>query len=122
MSLSARLMVLAAALSGLLGVALSAVARHAERGADLQSASQFLLFHAPALLALAALIAAAFVHDTTGRIAALALVVGLLLFCGDLCSRDFLGRPLFPNAAPIGGFALMAGWLLIGVAALLPRD
>ena len=121
MTLSVRLIVVAAALTGLLGVVLSAVARHAERGTHLQSAAQFLLFHAPALLALATLIAAGFLHTATARIAALALVLGLLLFCGDLASRDFLGRPLFPNAAPTGGFALMGGWLLIGIAALLPK-
>jgi uncharacterized membrane protein YgdD (TMEM256/DUF423 family) len=120
-TLTLRLIVVAAALAGLLGVILSAVARHAERGAHLQSAAQFLLFHAPALLALTGMIAAGFLHAGAGRIAALALVLGLVLFCGDLASRDFLGRPLFPNAAPTGGFALMGGWLLIGIAALLPR-
>src|SRR3712207_1543219 len=99
MRLALRLIVVAAALSGLLGVVLAAVARHASAGEHLQSASQFLLFHAPALLALAALLAGGFVHGGTGRIAALVLVLGLVLFCGDLSSRSFLGRPLFPNAA-----------------------
>jgi uncharacterized membrane protein YgdD (TMEM256/DUF423 family) len=44
--------------------------------------------------------------------------IGLLLFCGDLACRDFLGQPLFAMAAPTGGTILMGGWLLLAVAAV----
>ncbi|TIX01867.1 MAG: DUF423 domain-containing protein, partial [Mesorhizobium sp.] len=46
------------------------------------------------------------------------LLVGLLLFCGDLLARDFLGSRLFPLSAPIGGTLLIAGWLAIAASAL----
>lgn len=52
------------------------------------------------------------------RIGSLVLLVGLLLFCGDLLARDFLGSRLFPLSAPIGGTLLIAGWLAIAASAL----
>jgi uncharacterized membrane protein YgdD (TMEM256/DUF423 family) len=54
-----------------------------------------------------------------GRAAAWALVVGLVLFCGDLSARAFWSTPLFPRAAPSGGIVLMIGWALVALAALL---
>ncbi|WP_367210620.1 DUF423 domain-containing protein, partial [Mesorhizobium sp.] len=47
----------------------------------------------------------------------LALLVGLLLFSGDLLARDFLGSRLFPMSAPIGGTLLIVGWLAIAISA-----
>ena len=47
------------------------------------------------------------------------MMLGLVLFCGDLVRRAMTGSGLFPMAAPTGGFALMAGWLLVAVAALV---
>ncbi len=116
-----RLLVALGALAGFLGVLLSAMGRHLPNEQYLTSAAQFLLFHAPALLALAALAAAGLVHDRIAAAAGLALVLGLCLFCSDLAARDFLQRPLFPWAAPTGGIALMLGWLLVVLSALLRR-
>ncbi|MFL5205862.1 MAG: DUF423 domain-containing protein, partial [Microvirga sp.] len=61
MSLASRILIVLASLSGLLGVGLSAAAAHIT-GGNLATAAQFLLFHAPALLALVALIAAGALH------------------------------------------------------------
>ncbi len=116
-----RLLIVFGALAGFAGVALSAMARHASGAAYLQTVAQFLLFHAPVFLALAALVGTNLVHGTTGALAGAALLLGIALFCGDLASRNFLARPLFPRAAPTGGFAMMAGWLLILLSALLRR-
>ncbi len=118
MSLGLRILVVLASLSGLLGVGLSAAAAHIT-GGNLTTAAQFLLFHAPALLALAALITAGAVSPMLGQIAGYVLVLGLILFCGDLSRRAFSGMALFPRAAPTGGIVLMIGWLLVGVSALL---
>jgi uncharacterized membrane protein YgdD (TMEM256/DUF423 family) len=118
MSLATRLLIVLAALSGVLGVGLSAAAAHIT-GGNLTTAAQFLLFHAPALLALVALIAAGAVQPTLAQMAGYVLVLGLILFCGDLSRRAFSGAPLFPRAAPTGGIALMIGWALVGVSALL---
>jgi uncharacterized membrane protein YgdD (TMEM256/DUF423 family) len=107
-----------AALAGLLGVGLSAAAAHIA-GGSLGTAAQFLLFHAPALLAIAALVSVGALHPLLAQIAGYALVVGLALFCGDLSRRAFSGVVLFPMAAPAGGIVLMTGWVLAGLSALL---
>lgn len=118
MSLAVRALIVLAALSGVLGVGLSAAAAHIT-GGSLATAAQFLLFHAPALLALAALASTGAIHPLLGPIAGYVLVLGLVLFCGDLSRRAFAEVPLFPRAAPTGGIMLMIGWLLVGAAALL---
>ncbi len=118
MSLAARVLIALASLSGLLGVGLSAAAAHVT-GGNLTTAAQFLLFHAPAQLALEALIAVGAVSPMLGQIAGYVLVLGLALFCGDLSRRAFSGVALFPRAAPAGGIVLMIGWLLVGISAFL---
>ncbi|MDP8918244.1 MAG: DUF423 domain-containing protein, partial [Pseudomonadota bacterium] len=72
-----------------------------------------------ALLGLVALIAVGAVSPMLGQIAGYVLFLGLVLFCGDLSRRAFSGVALFPRAAPTGGILLMAGWLLVGISALL---
>ena len=109
-----------ACLAGLLGVALSAAAAHIPGADSLKTAAQFLLFHAPAILALVALGAAGLARAGLARAAAGLLVLGLILFCGDLAVRTWLQHPLFPMAAPSGGFALMGGWLVGLLCALVP--
>ncbi|MGU3360534.1 DUF423 domain-containing protein [Methylobacterium sp. M6A4_1b] len=108
------------ALAGLLGVAASAAAAHVSGADSLKTAAQFLLFHAPAILALVGLAATGTTHRPMTRLAAGALVLGLALFSGDLALRALHGTPLFPMAAPTGGFALMAGWLLAALSAAVP--
>ena len=120
MSLGVRILIVLAALSGLLGVGLSAAAAHVT-GGQLATAAQFLLFHAPALLALVALTAAGLLHPALAQAAGYLLVLGLTLFCGDLSRRAFSGIPLFPRAAPTGGILLMLGWVLIGISSLTNR-
>lgn len=119
MSLASRALIGLAAFSGVLGVALSAAAAHIA-GGNLGTAAQFLLFHAPALLGLVALVSAGAVHPVLAQAAGFVLVLGLALFCGDLSRRAFSGVALFPMAAPSGGIALMIGWALVGISALLP--
>lgn len=123
MTLATRILIAFAGLSGALGVVLSATAAHMpDVNLRLTTAAQFLLFHAPSLLALAALIAAGAVHPTLAQIAGYVLILGLILFCGDLFYRAFSGHPLFPRAAPTGGILLILGWVLVAAAALLrPR-
>ena len=116
-----RILIGTGALGGLFGVGLAAAAAHAPGGSHAEVAARFLLAHAPALLALAALIGAGLVSPRVGGLAAFALLVGLALFAGDLTLRAFRGYALFPMAAPAGGILLMLGWALLAIAALLPR-
>ena len=115
-----RVLAALAAVAGGLGVAASAAAAHTSGGETLRTAAQFLLFHAPAILALTGLAAAGLTRGALTRLAAAALLIGLVLFSGDLALRALTGTPLFPMAAPSGGVVLMAGWLLAAVAVLIP--
>ncbi|GAA0249493.1 hypothetical protein LNAOJCKE_0130 [Methylorubrum aminovorans] len=115
-----RLLAALAALAGGLGVAASAAVAHTSGGETLKTAAQFLLFHAPAIIALTGFAAAGLTRGALTRLAAAALLVGLALFSGDLALLALTGQALFPMAAPIGGTVLMAGWALAAVAALVP--
>jgi uncharacterized membrane protein YgdD (TMEM256/DUF423 family) len=110
-----RLFVLAAGLCGAAGVGLSAAAAHAG-GAFTGTAASFLLAHAPALLAIGLIGGSRWL-----RIAGFILLIGVVLFSGDLVARDFLGTRLFPFAAPTGGTLLIAGWLVTAASALFRR-
>lgn len=110
---SARILVFAGGLCGAAGVALSAAAAHLG-GAFVGTAASFLIMHAPVFLAVG--LAGA---NRILRIGSLVLLVGLVLFCGDLLARDFVGSRLFPMSAPIGGTLLIAGWLAIAASALV---
>lgn len=121
MAFADRLLIVLAALSGGAGVALSAAAAHAAGGANLDTAARFLLIHAAAVLALAALAGTGLLHPGLGRAAGWALLAGVALFAGDLSLRAWRGAALFPMAAPAGGIVLMLGWGLAALAALVPR-
>ncbi|CAN7458731.1 DUF423 domain-containing protein [Mesorhizobium caraganae] len=110
---SARILVFAGGLCGAAGVALSAAAAHLG-GAFVGTAASFLIMHAPVFLAVG--LAGA---NRILRIGSLVLLIGLVLFCGDLLARDFVGSRLFPMSAPIGGSLLIAGWLAIAASALV---
>ncbi|MGO4832838.1 DUF423 domain-containing protein [Rhizobiaceae sp. 2RAB30] len=110
-----RILVAFAGLCGAAGVAFSAVAAHAG-GGNVGTAASFLLMHAPAFLALGLAARGQFM-----RLAGLALLLGVLVFCGDLLMRDYAGARLFPMAAPAGGVLIIVGWLAIAVCALSPR-
>jgi uncharacterized membrane protein YgdD (TMEM256/DUF423 family) len=111
---SRRVLVLAGGLCGAAGVALSAAAAHLG-GSFVATAASFLLMHAPVFLA-----AGLLEGNRVLRIGIFTLLAGLLLFCGDLLARDFVGSSLFPMSAPIGGTLLIGGWLVIAASAL-PR-
>jgi uncharacterized membrane protein YgdD (TMEM256/DUF423 family) len=114
-----RALVVLAGLSGVLGIAASAAAAHTSGGANLETAGRYLLLHAAALVGVTALSGTGLIHPTIGRVAGTALVVGLVLFAGDLASRVLRGSPLAPMAAPTGGIVLMLGWALLALAALV---
>ncbi len=109
-----RILIGAAGLCGAAGVALSAAAAHAA-GANLGIAASFLLAHAPVFLAVGLVGANRPMLLATG-----ALLLGVLLFCGDLLMRDYAGTRLFPMAAPAGGTIMILGWLGIAASALWP--
>jgi len=111
-----RPFVVTGGLAGAAGVALSAAQAHTG-GAFTGTAATMLLVHAPALLAVGLAGGNAIL-----RLAGFVLIVGLVLFCGDLLARDFLGTRLFPFAAPTGGTLLILAWLLAAGSAFVRRN
>ncbi len=104
-----------AALQGAAGVSLAAAAAHVDANPLLATASQFLMIHACAGLALAAM---ARTEPPLGRVlagAALALQAGVTLFSADLAARVYLGGKLFPFAAPMGGGMTIMAWLALAL-------
>jgi uncharacterized membrane protein YgdD (TMEM256/DUF423 family) len=104
---------------GAAGVILLAAGAHAAPGAGLDSAGQMLLFHAAAVLALAAALHQGLVFRPLAIAVAIGLIAGATLFSGDIAMRAFAGHRLFPLAAPTGGFILIASWLALGVAGVI---
>lgn len=110
-----RLLILAGGLAGATGVGLSAAAAHLG-GGNVLTAANFMLFHAAALVAIGL--------GSPSRVMKLgggALVLGLILFCGDLLIRHYVGWRLLPMAAPAGGLLLIGGWLIVALGALTLR-
>lgn len=109
--------VVAAAILGAAGVVAAAGATHSGDQALLGPLSLVALTHAPAILALALAAPATRLF----RLTILVLALGALLFVADLACRHFTGHALFSMAAPIGGSALILGWLMLVPAAFTLR-
>lgn len=113
----ARGIVLIAGLVGAAGVMAAAAASHGGESRNLAAIAAICLAHGPALLALAL--------AGRGRAfgwAAIILAVGTVVFAGDLGAREWLGRGAFPGAAPLGGAAMIAGWLAVAIAGVTSRS
>lgn len=117
MTVLRRLIVLLAGLSGAAGVAAAAAGAHMSTDPALTTAAQFLMIGAAALAGAAALGAASGRNWSFADIGAVLIALGTGLFSGALASRVLLGETIFPMAAPSGGMILIAGWLVLGLAA-----
>lgn len=107
-----RLLLALAGLFGALGVAASAAGNHGAE-TNLSTAGTFLILHAAALVGLSA-----WRDNRAALLAGCVLAVGVILFAGDLAMRARAGTALFPMAAPIGGGAMILGWLGVAIAGL----
>ena len=116
-----RILVILAAIMGADGVMLAAASAHQPDAARLGSASSMLLFHATAVLAVAALAERGVIHARIGMAAGFGFVVAAALFATDLSLRQYAGHSLFPLAAPTGGTLLIVSWLALAAAAAWPR-
>lgn len=114
-----RLAIVLGGLAGGFGVGLAATAAHGDASGFLRPASEMLLFHAPAILALGVM--AQVRRIPLLPVAVALLVAGLALFCGNLVSRALLDARLFPMAAPVGGLLLIAGWAGVVLSAVFVR-
>ena len=106
----------AAAILGLLGVALGAFGAHALKPtlaafgtADTwQTGIFYQLVHAVALLALAAM-------DRASRVLAILWIGGIVIFSGTLYVLSVTGVLWLGAITPVGGVMLLAGWLLLAI-------
>jgi uncharacterized membrane protein YgdD (TMEM256/DUF423 family) len=119
--MTSTLFIVLAGLMGAAGVVLAAAGAHGKPGSGLDSAGYMLLFHAAALLGGFALLHQQLLSRPVGLIALAAFVIGAALFAGDVAARAYIGHRLFPFAAPTGGMILIAGWLVLAIAALMAR-
>ncbi|NLY02543.1 MAG: DUF423 domain-containing protein [Rhodopirellula sp.] len=116
-----RTCVLSGGILGAVGVAAGALGAHAlevrlstEQLETYQVAVRYQVFHALALVLTGTLLAQ---HPLkAGRIAAWAFLIGILLFSGCLYGWLFSQwRPLV-HVVPIGGIALIVGWIALAIA------
>jgi uncharacterized membrane protein YgdD (TMEM256/DUF423 family) len=117
--MSSTILIALAGLMGAAGVVLLAAGAHAAPGAGLDSAGQMLLFHAAAVIAAAAAVTQGLLFRPLALAAAIGLILGAVLFSGDIAMRAFAGHRLFPMAAPTGGFVLIASWVGVAAAAVI---
>lgn len=112
-----RILVVVAGLLGAAGVAAAAASSHGDDARTLGALALIALTQAPALLA----IGLSANPSPTLRIGGAVIAAGAILFCADLAARHIGGTALFPMSAPVGGTAIIAGWLVVALSALLPR-
>jgi hypothetical protein len=104
------------ALFGLGAVAMSAFVAHgtgalpAASVQALRDAVQMQGWHALVLVALG-------LWGRRAGLAGAAFAIGTLMFCGAVYAQRLAGMHL-PQLAPVGGFVLMGGWLLLALRAL----
>jgi uncharacterized membrane protein YgdD (TMEM256/DUF423 family) len=124
-TLSRGLIALAALLLAL-ATALGAVASHALDGAldaralhSFETAVQYQFVHALGLLAIA-IYGGRPGQSQLWLVPAALLAVGALFFCGGVYTSSLGGPPWIVSLAPVGGVALIVGWLAVAVVACLP--
>ncbi len=111
----ASVLVVVAGLMGSAGVAIAAAGVHLAGGDSARIAAEFLLIHAAVILAASGSVQSG--SAGTGMlIAAGVLALSASLFSADLALAALGGLRPLPVAAPVGGFGMIAGWLLFVVA------
>lgn len=105
-----------AAILGVLGVAIGAIAAHAiadpKAIAAVEKAALYQLIHVLALL---------FARQQVGRFASIScwfFLLGITLFCGSIELKYLLGLDSAIVVAPSGGICLMLGWIFLGVSSV----
>lgn len=119
-----KLFLIAGAINGFLSVALGAFGAHAlkERLSERylaiwETAVQYQMFHAVALIAIAILmhpnlLGASGALSTAGY----AILIGIIIFSGSLFALALSGVGILGAITPIGGVAFLVGWVMLIVA------
>lgn len=122
-----RLLGTSAIVAGL-GVALGALAAHALKSRlepaaliTFETGVRYHTLHAVAAVAMAILAHAAPAYAAAARRSGWLFLIGIALFSGSLYGLAFTGLRFFGPITPFGGALFIAGWLLLGIAALRRR-
>ena len=117
-----RFPLVAASLFGAIAVVFGAFGAHALREvfdekalATWHTAVDYQFWHTLALLGVGLLERTR--SSRASRIAAVAFVVGIVLFCGSLYALAFGAPRIVGVITPIGGVAFIAGWLALAIHA-----
>lgn len=119
--------VAAGAVLAMLGVLLGAFGSHALKSrlgpgdlAVFETGVRYQMYHALALLAVAWVMS---VQPSRLAVAsAICMLAGVVLFSGSLYLMVLLDWRWLGPVTPIGGLALVVGWLLLAIAALRPTS
>jgi uncharacterized membrane protein YgdD (TMEM256/DUF423 family) len=131
MGAAAKGWIVVAALSGAISVALGAFAAHGldlstEAGRKarewLQTGSQYQIIHALAIVAVVVLARNAALNGRVAVVTQCLFFAGSVLFPGALYALAFGGPRWLGAVAPIGGTALILGWVSLAVAALMKSE
>jgi len=111
----------------LLAVILGAFAAHglkavldAQQLGLFETASRYQMYHAFALLVVGMMLTNPQFSRFFLKLAALAFILGIILFSGSLYLLALVGVSWLGAITPIGGIAFLSGWLMTVVAALKP--
>ena len=118
----ARVFIAIAALLGALSVMGGAFGAHALKGQLTEKAldtfelgTRYQMYHALALLLVGLLLLQR--PEASGLVyAGWAFVVGVLIFSGSLYALSLSGVKILGAITPIGGVALIVGWVLVAIA------
>ncbi len=114
-----RLFFAAASLLGALAVGLGAFGAHAMRGrvaenllANYETGVKYHFYHALALIIVVVAIER-WPTSSLPTVAGWAFIIGILIFSGSLYTMAFTGYTWLGAITPIGGVALIIGWLCL---------
>lgn len=109
----------------LLAVVLGAFAAHglkavldAQQLVLFETASRYQMYHALALLVIGVMLTNPRFSRSLLKLAALAFILGIILFSGSLYLLALIGVSWLGAITPLGGIAFLLGWLMMVVAAL----
>ncbi len=119
-----KLFLIAGAINGFLSVALGAFGAHAlkERLSEKylaiwETAVQYQMFHAVALIAIAILMHPNLLGPSGAlSTAGYAILIGIIIFSGSLFALALSGVGILGAITPIGGVAFLVGWVMLIVA------
>ena len=126
-SIFSRWVLSAGAGFALLAVVLGAFAAHGLKAtldtqqlALFETASRYQMYHALALLVVGVMLTNPQFSQSLLKLAALAFILGIILFSGSLYLLALIGISWFGAITPLGGIAFLSGWSIMMVAALKP--